>query len=155
VSGNTSIAASETHTVRALKARLPRRLHGAHGGVVRRQSVADLLAEARHHEEAVVDREPEPHAGREVEGEDRDVRERCEDREDEERPDDGDPADEQRQARRDDAAEHEHHEHEGDREGDQLGPQEVLFDLVVGLTEHLREAADPHLEQLVLAREPR
>ena len=77
----------------------------------------DLLAVARDDEQAVVDRQPEPEAGDQVEGEDRDRAELAGDPQHQEGADDREAADQQRQQRGDEAAEEEQREQEQEREG--------------------------------------
>ena len=111
-------------------------------GVVRLVAGAQLLAEAADDEQRVVDGEAEAHRGGEVEGEDRDLGDQVDEPQHDERADDRQRADGERQRRRHDAAEHEQQQDEGDRQGDHLGPDEVLLDRRADLVEDLGEAAD-------------
>ena len=85
-------------------------------------AAAQLLAEAGHDEQAVVDGQAEAHGGGEVEREDRHVGDEREHPQHEERADDGEHADGQRERCGDDAAEHEDEQQQRDRERDHLGP---------------------------------
>ena len=107
-----------------------------------RSRAGDLLAVARDHEQAVVDRQAEPEAGDQVEGEDRDRAHLAGDAQHQECADDRQPADQQRQQRGDQAAEEEQREQEEEREGEQLGLAQVGLDLLVDLGLGDRRAAD-------------
>ena len=111
------------------------RRHGPLGGVgdllARRHlvlAVGELLAEAAHREQAVVDGEAEAEQGDDVD----DGRVELDDvREDEEReqgPADRDDGPDDRHARGDEAAEDEEHDDEGERQGDALAPEQVALD---------------------------
>ena len=109
---------------------------GRHRPAHRREAgpgLRDLLAVARDDEQAVVDRQPEPEPGDQVEGEDRDRAELAGDPQHDQRADDREAADEQRQQRGDEAAEEEQREHEEDRKRVELGGAQVLFGLLVDL----------------------
>ena len=102
----------------------------------------DLLAIARDHEQAVVDREAEAEAGDEVEREDRDRADLGRAAQHHERADDRQAADEQRQQSRDEAAEEQQREQEEDREGVELRGAQVALGLLVDLLLGERGAAD-------------
>ena len=104
--------------------------------------LGDLLAVAGDDEEAVVDRQPEPEAGGQVEREDRDRADLAGDAQGEEGADDRQRADHQRQQRGDQASEEEQREQEEQREGQQLGHPQVLLDLLVDLLLRHRGTAD-------------
>ena len=92
-----------------------------------------LLAIAGDHEQAVVDREPEPEAGDEVEREHRQVGEARDDAQREEGRQDREAAEQRRQQRRDQRAEEQQRQQEDEREREQLRVREVLAHLRVGL----------------------
>src|SRR5262249_15852160 len=150
-SGNTSNAASATATVSALKA-----TDSPPGCTVRTTASGgarrEVLGVARHDKQAVVDRQTETQAGREVEREDRHVRKRGDDEQDEEGPHDRQHADEQREAGGDDTAEHDDQEHQRDRERDELGAHEILLHVVVDLPIDLGESAHAHGDRPAVAR---
>jgi hypothetical protein len=95
--------------------------------------LGDLLAVARDHEQAVVDRQPEAEPGGEVEGEDRDRGQLAGDAQQQEGPDDRQAPDHRRKEGRHPAAEEEQREHEQQWEYEQLGLLQVLLDLLVDL----------------------
>ena len=104
-----------------------------------------LLTPPRDDEERVVDREPEPEAGDEVEGEDGERMDLDRDPEPEERERDRAGADERRQERGDEAAEHPERQQQDEREGDQLGAPEIALDRRGHLARRDRAATEPHL----------
>ena len=112
----------------------------------------ELLAEARDHEQRVVDREAEPEARDQVERVDRHRLDRAvDDPHREERDQDRRGADREREQRRDEAAEDEERERQEDREGEQLGARDVLGDLLADLLLGELAAAQRHARH---AREP-
>ena len=123
--------------------RSPERLHAC-------ARLGDLLAVARDDEQAVVDREAQPEARDEVEREDRDRAQLAGDREEQERRDDREAADQKRQHRGDEAPEEEEREEEEDREGEHLRPLQVRLDVLVDLLLRDGVAAD---EDALLALE--
>ena len=104
-----------------------------------------LLAVARDHEQAVVDRQPEAEAGDEVEREHRQVGEARDDPQREERRDDRKATEQRRQQRGDERAEEQQRQQEDEREREQLGVREVLADLRVRLGVRDLLAAEPHV----------
>ena len=138
---------------RAERHRSARTFDGAHDRSVRVVARVQLLPEAGHHEQRVVDRKPESERGRQIDREDRDVRDRRDQRQREERPDDRDAADDERQRRRHEAAEHEHQQDERDRDRDGLGAREVGLDRLADLVEHGFAAAERHGQRALLARQ--
>ena len=122
--------------------RPPRRVQGAPHGVDTGPRLRDLLAVARDDEQAVVDRQPQPQTGGQVEGEDRDRDELVGEAQQQEGADDRQPADQQRKQRRDRAAEEEQREQEEEGEGEELGHPQVLLDLLVDLLLGERDPAD-------------
>jgi hypothetical protein len=117
-----------------------REQHGAPGGphrghdrVLGVPSLAQLLAVAAHHEQAVVDGQGQPQGGRHVHGVDRHVGEAGEGAQDRERLDDREDADRQRDESSDHTSEHEDERDRGQRDGHRLGDREVLLRLVVHL----------------------
>ena len=88
------------------------------------RAVGELLAVARHDEQAPVDREPEPHPGDEVEREDRERRDAVASRRPRNESEDRERADERRQQRGDEAAEDPEREQDQQRERDRLRPHE-------------------------------
>ena len=125
--------------------------HGAAGGLERpadrrgrRASLGELLPVARNHEQRVVDRQPEPEPGREIEREDGHVRHLVRDLQGEERADDREAADHERQQGRDRAAEEQQRQQEQEGEREELGAAQVVLDLVVHLGLRVRRPADLH-----------
>ena len=80
--------------------RLARRHHRAHRGQQGPQAASQLLAEAGHHQQRIVDAHAEADHGRHVEHEDRHRREMGDDADDRERDRDRQDADDERQRRR-------------------------------------------------------
>ncbi len=111
-------------------------------GVPPRPVANELLSIARDQQQAVIDREPDRRAGDEIEREHRDRRhgvdeaQQCKRRKEREQPG-GDG-----QQRSDQAPEDPEREHEEQREGDQLGPQEIAFRLRIHLFVCERGPAD-------------
>ena len=104
----------------------------------------ELLAEARDHEQRVVDRQAEPEPGREVDRERRHRLEAVDDPQAREREQHRGHPDRQRQQRGDEAAEHEQREQQQDRRGQHLRALEVGLHLVADLVERHDPAADRH-----------
>ena len=136
-SGKTSSEAIAAATVRALNSTVRPavcsvRAIASRPGPVR----GELLAVARHHEQAVVDGQAEAHRRDQVQREDRQLGHVAVDEpHGQEGRDDGQRAHERRHERGDDAAEDPQRQQEEDREGDQLGAREVLGDLRADLRE--------------------
>src|SRR5690606_10963222 len=136
--------------------------HGAPGGA---QGGADggpgvgargeFLAEAADDEQGVVDRQAEAERGGEVHREDGDVGDLGEAAQDRVGAEDRDDADAEREQGGDGAAEDHHQQHERDRQGDELGPQQVLLDDRLHLVPHGDRAADADLHGALLAPERR
>ncbi len=124
--------------------RAPCGANGAHDSGPGLVAGAQLLAEARDDEQAVVDREAQSEGGGEVEGVDRDLGQARHDLQHEERADDGHDTDQQGQGRCHHAAEDQHEQDHRDGQGDQLGGEQVLLDGRAHLVEHLCEPA--HLD---------
>ncbi len=126
----------------------------AQGGGDGRQGVCaggQLLAEAAHDEQGVVDREAQAHGRGEVQGEDRHVGDLGEAAQDGVGAEDRDDAHAERQQGGDRAAEDHDQQHEGHRQGDHLGPQQVLLDGRLHLVAHGEDAADLDLDRAVRA----
>ena len=104
-----------------------------------------LLTPSRDDEERVVDREAEAEARDEVEREDGKRMHLDGDPEPEEREGDRAGADERRQERGDEAAEHPERQQQDERERDQLGPTQIALDRRGHLARSDRAAAEPHL----------
>ena len=130
------------HRERAEQHGPPGRVHGPDHGVVSSESVPDLLPVPRHDEQAVVDPQPDPQGGRQVQREDRHAGEQRDELEHQERPHDGERSHSQRQPGRDHAPEHQHQQNQDDGKGDRLGLAQVLLDLGPDLPEHLGLPAD-------------
>ena len=94
---------------------------------------AELLAEARHEEQRVVDAEAEAEAEDHVQRVDREAVEAVDDPDDQERGHHGQQPDHQRKRRGTAAAEEEEGEHRQDREREQLGAAEIAVDLIADL----------------------
>ena len=137
---------------RAEQDRASRGLDRPNDGGFDRAPPSNFLAVPRDDEQGVVDPETDAQAGRDVQGEDRHVRHRRDDPQDEQRPDDGEDRDDQGQAGSDGAAEHEDQEDEHDRERDRLGLAKILLDPVADLLEDGRLTADHNRDRLVRAR---
>ena len=142
-SGKTASVAIAAPTVTELKATVrpavrivSRTASGA------RATPGQLLAVAGNEQQAVVDPEPEPGTGDDVERVGRHRREAVEHAQQQQRAEDGEPAADERQERRHHASEDQEREQEEDREGDQLGALQVLLHLVVDLHGRDRHAAD-------------
>ena len=116
--------------------------------VADRIRAAQLLPVARHQQQAVVDGEAEPGAGDDVERVGRDGRDRVEHAQEQERREDRQPAHDERQQGRDDAAEDEQRDQEERRKGERLGAREVALHLVVDLHDRDRRAADGRARHL-------
>ena len=101
-----------------------------------------FLAVAGDHEQAVVDREPEPEAGHHVEREHRQVGEARDDPQREEGRQDREASEQRRQQRRDERTEEQQGEQEDERERKELGACEVVTDLRVGLRARDRVSAE-------------
>ena len=139
-------AAATRPRCRALKATVrPAVRDGADDGRVRLVPAGQLLPVAGDDEQAVVDGQAEAHGGGEVEGEDRDLgdlgrgpaaRGTCRRSTARRWPAGSSAATTLRKTNSSRS--------ERDRQGDHLGPQQVLLDGVVDLAEHLGEAADGH-----------
>ena len=104
----------------------------------------ELLAVAGDDEQAVVDRQPEPQTGGQVQREDRDRADLAGDSQDEERPHDRQTADQERQKRRDQAPEEEQRKQEEQRESEHLGAAQVGLGLLVHLFLGQRLSPDRH-----------
>lgn len=129
---------------------------GAQGGADRRErfgAAGEFLAEAADDEQGVVDGEAEAEGGGEVHREDRHVGELGQAAQHRVRAEDGDDADAERQQGGDRAAEDHHQQHEGDRQGDHLGAQQVLLDGGLHFVPHRDRPADAHLHRAVRAPE--
>lgn len=112
---------------------------GAHRtahGVVHARPRRELLPEAADHQQGVVDAQSEAQGGGEVGGGVGDVGDAAEDEESGERADDGDGGDGQRQQGSDHAAEEEQEQHEGQRNGDGLGQDQVVDHLRAQIAAH-------------------
>ena len=92
-----------------------------------------LLAVARDHEQAVVDRQAEAEPGHEIEREHRDVGKARDDAQGQEGEDDGQAAEQRRQQGGHERAEEQQREQEDEGKGQELGVGEVVADLGVGL----------------------
>ena len=101
-----------------------------------------LLPEAADHEQAVVDRQPEPEDGDHVDREHRHVGDQGEQPQRGERAEDRGDADGQRQPGRDHAAEDEHEQHQQHRHGQHLGPGDVRADPLLDVAADRDPAAD-------------
>jgi hypothetical protein len=106
----------------------------------------ELLAVAGDEQQAVVDRQPKPHRGGDVQREDGGVDELRHHQEGEEGAADRDHPHQQGDRGRDDSPEDDQQQQGQQREGDQLGPDQVGVDGVVDLVEAGGKAADGHLE---------
>src|SRR5439155_19489817 len=93
----------------------------------------DRIPVARDDEEAVIDRETQTDRDHEVEGVDREWRDRIRDAQPEEGSENRDNARPDRQQRRYDTAEDQEREQKEDREREHLRPGEILLDLIVDL----------------------
>jgi hypothetical protein len=116
--------------------------HRAHDGVVVGMAGPALLAVAAEHEQAVVDAQPEAERDGQVDRVDADVGDAAEQLQGQEGAEDRQHADQQREAGGHGAAEHQDQQHGGEREDDQLGPQQVALDGVADLAEDLDLPAD-------------
>jgi hypothetical protein len=114
-------------------------------------AATQLLAVARHDEQAVVDGQAQPHGGGEVEGVDRDQGELREHPQHEEGAEDGEHADAHGEPGGHHAAEHQHQQHQGDGDGDALGPGQVGLDGGPHLAVDLGDAAHPHRHHVGVA----
>ena len=127
-------------------------LHRAGQRDVHRLACGQLLPVPGDDEEAVVDAEPQPQGGGDVEGEDRHVGHAGEEREDEEGAEHGHDADRQRQEGGDQRSED---DDEGGRvigAAEQLGLLEVLLGLLADLAGDLASARGGHGDDVPLAR---
>ncbi len=107
-----------------------------------------FLAEARHQEQCVVDRQAEAERGGDVEREERGVDEGCHDSQRQQGPDDREAADDEWQSRRNQAAEDDQQQDRQDRKRDQLGVGQIAARLVVDLVEAGGKAAIAQVEQV-------
>jgi len=119
---------------------------------VRLPAASDLLAVPGQDEQAVVDREPQAHRRRQVQREDRDLRDRGQDPEHQERPEDRDDPDRQGQSGGHHAAEHHDQQQHCDGDADPLGLLQIGLDLGADLVEDLCPAADADGERGVVDR---
>ena len=132
--GKNSNEARATATVRPEKATVRPAV-----AVVRATAVStsfpalQLLAEAADHEQSVVDRQTETEHRDDVDREDADIAEECADPEHGECSKDRDRAKGKWQTRGRHAAEDQDQQHKQDREGDRLGPGDVLLNLGIDI----------------------
>ena len=127
-----------------------------HRGAKRRLHVGaalQLLAEPADDEQRVVNAQCQPQPGDEVDGVDGDVCEQREGQEATEAEKDRGHAHKDGQARRDEPAEDEQQQHEGDRDGDHLGHHEVRSDALPEGGPGHRGATHQHLHPVGRARE--
>ena len=122
------------------------RLDRPHDRLLDGAPVAQLLPVAGDDEQAVVDGEAEPERGGQVDGVDRDVGQRAHDVQRQERAEHGEHADEQRQRRGEETAEHEHEQQQRDRDGDALRSAEVALDRLGDVGEHRLGPADADVQ---------
>ena len=119
------------------------------GGV---DPLGQLLAEARDDEQRVVDREAEPGAGDQVDGEHRHRLDLVHEPHPDEGGDDRRAAHQHREQGGDHAAEDDERQQEEQREGEHLGAREVLLDLLADLGEGELAAAGGHARLALHAR---
>ena len=140
---------AENTTVRPLLAMV--RLHRV-GDV---EPGAALLTEAADHQQAVVDAEPDAQHHHDVQRVERDVGDRRDRTQRDHRREDAAERERERQARGDDAAEHDRHDDDRDRQRDQLGALRVLLGAVGELAVDEQLAADEHLGRVDAAQRRR
>ena len=126
--------------------------HGAADRVGNVEPGAALLAEAAHHQQAVVDAEPDAQHHHDVQRVERDVGDgrHCTQRD--HRREDAAERERERQARGDDAAEHDRHDNDRDRQRDQLGALRILLGAVGELAVDEQLAADEDLGRVDAAQ---
>ncbi len=108
--------------------------------------MSELLAEAAHGEERVVDRERKADHGRHVRHEDAHLGDAGEQADDRHRARQGKRDDDDRQHRADDRAEDGEQDQHRDRQADQLGLDEILLDRLVELLLDDRDAGHDRLD---------
>lgn len=118
----------------------------------RRGAGGQLLTESADDEQGVVDGEAETERRRQVHREDRDVRDLGESAQHRVGAEDRDDPDPEREQGRDGAAEDHDQQQEGHREGDHLGPGEVLLDGRLHLVPYGDRSADLDLDGPALSR---
>ncbi len=124
----------------------PGRRHRGHQSRLGVLAGAELLAEPRHDEQRVVDREAETQHRDDVDREDRHVREQAEHPQHGEGTEDGESADRERQAGRGQAAEDDDEQDEQDRHRERLGAGDVLADLGGDVAGDRLVAAEPDVQ---------
>jgi hypothetical protein len=112
---------------------------------------AQLLAEARHEEQGVVDGQTQAEAEDHVQRVDRQAVDAIDEPDDQERAHDAQEPDHQRQRRGAPSAEEEEGQHHQEREGEHLGTAQIAVDLIADLLSGHRGAAERHARHVLEA----